>query len=71
MAVSGTCTSAAGEKSRPPRMPILADEEEGHCDRDRKVLKLLAAAGWQPFVVWECHTRNRDELRNRLVNFLA
>jgi len=46
-------------------------KRKGNCDRDRKVMKLLSAAGWKAFAVWECQTRNPDELRTRLVNFLA
>ena len=46
-------------------------KRKGNCDRDRRALKSLSAAGWKAFIVWECQTRNPDELQTRLVNFLA
>ncbi|MBL8537517.1 MAG: DNA mismatch endonuclease Vsr [Hyphomonadaceae bacterium] len=39
--------------------------------RDRRVLRALRAAGWRALVVWECQTRNPDNLRRRLTKFLA
>lgn len=38
--------------------------------RDRAALLALEAAGWTPFVVWECETRDQETLRARLDRFL-
>lgn len=39
-------------------------------DRDGRTLHALEAADWSVFVVWECETRNIDELAKRLAEFL-
>jgi DNA mismatch endonuclease (patch repair protein) len=38
--------------------------------RDQKNLEKLAAAGWQSLVVWECATRDKNDLNRRLSSFL-
>lgn len=39
-------------------------------ERDRRNEAELRAAGWRVFIVWECETKNIDELRDRLQQFL-
>jgi len=39
--------------------------------RDREVLRQLWEAGWQVLVVWECQTKDPDQLRAILTAFLA
>jgi DNA mismatch endonuclease (patch repair protein) len=39
--------------------------------RDQKALRQLWQAGWQVLVVWECETRNAEQLRATLGAFLA
>jgi DNA mismatch endonuclease, patch repair protein len=39
--------------------------------RDAEHLASLEAAGWRPFVVWECETRDIVALRQRLCRFLG
>jgi DNA mismatch endonuclease (patch repair protein) len=39
--------------------------------RDAKVRQELKELGWQVHVVWECETRNLDELRDRLGKVLG
>jgi DNA mismatch endonuclease, patch repair protein len=39
--------------------------------RDAEALGSLAEAGWKALVIWECETRNRDELLSRLRTFLT
>lgn len=40
-------------------------------DRDRRNEAELRAAGWQVLVVWECDTKNTEQLRDRLRQFLG
>ncbi|MGO9672657.1 MAG: very short patch repair endonuclease [Methylocella sp.] len=39
--------------------------------RDARVRAELAAAGWETMTVWECETKDAEDLRARLVAFLA
>ncbi|MEQ8268762.1 MAG: DNA mismatch endonuclease Vsr [Parvibaculum sp.] len=39
--------------------------------RDKRVLAELAALGWRPLVVWECETKDRDSLTDRLIGHLG
>jgi DNA mismatch endonuclease (patch repair protein) len=39
--------------------------------RDRQALTRLWQAGWQVLVVWECETKDPEQLRARLSAFLA
>jgi DNA mismatch endonuclease (patch repair protein) len=39
--------------------------------RDRTVIEQLAAAGWQTLIVWECETKTKETLMNRLRAFLG
>jgi DNA mismatch endonuclease (patch repair protein) len=39
--------------------------------RDHVNLKRLKAAGWKPFVVWECATRTEGKLSGQVRAFLA
>ena len=38
--------------------------------RDKKNLRRLRKEGWEPFVVWECQTRDLEKLIARLAAFL-
>ena len=37
---------------------------EGNQARDRRILPELLAMGWTPLIIWECETRNPDNLRH-------
>lgn len=39
-------------------------------DRDERVVAKLLGSGWAVLTVWECETRNADDLRARLCKFL-
>lgn len=39
--------------------------------RDARTAAELEAAGWEVLVVWECETKDRDALRDRLDSFLS
>jgi len=40
-------------------------------ERDNAAVAALKGAGWSTLVVWECETRNRDELSDTLRTFLG
>ncbi|CAN7737716.1 very short patch repair endonuclease [Rhizobium leguminosarum] len=40
-------------------------------ERDNAAIAALRGAGWSTLVVWECQTRNRDELSDTLRIFLG
>lgn len=39
-------------------------------ERDEAALRALIDEGWSPLVVWECETRDRDQLERTLTQFL-
>lgn len=39
--------------------------------RDRRQMSELSALSWQTMIVWECETKDKEELRERLVEFLG
>lgn len=41
-----------------------------NAERDAEQLAALQAAGWQVLTVWECETKDRAALENRLADFL-
>lgn len=43
---------------------------DGNVRRDKANLEKLAALGWRVLVIWECETRNREQLILRLQEFL-
>jgi len=43
----------------------------GNRERDREHIRELKRSGWNVLVVWECWTRDRDHLRERLLRFLT
>lgn len=40
-------------------------------ERDGRTLEALRALGWDALVVWECETKDKDALRERLKTFLT
>lgn len=44
---------------------------EGNKRRDETNQERLRAMGWDFLVVWECELKNRDDLANRIRNFLG
>ena len=38
--------------------------------RDTRVRRLLRGQGWQVLVIWQCQTRNHDQVAKRLQEFL-
>lgn len=44
---------------------------ETNRERDERSLVLLAELGWDVLVIWECQTKNREELQVRIGEFLG
>ncbi len=40
-------------------------------NRDKVIQKKLRAEGWTPLIIWECQTKNQDELISIILNFLV
>lgn len=63
-----TCRDGRSPKSNEGYWnPKLARNKE----RDAAHQAALRAAGWDLLVLWHCETKNEDELRERLSEFLA
>ena len=58
---------------RPPATHTRFWKEKFACNaaRDQAALRALWQAGWQVLVVWECETKDPDQLRALLAAFLA
>jgi DNA mismatch endonuclease (patch repair protein) len=39
-------------------------------ERDKRNISALTKLGWKILIVWECQTRNRDQLQSLLRKFL-
>lgn len=44
---------------------------ETNRERDERNLALLAELGWDVLIIWECQTKNREELQARIGEFLG
>jgi DNA mismatch endonuclease, patch repair protein len=44
---------------------------EKNVERDGKHFRSLAELGWHVLIVWDCETKNHDNLRQRLTAFLS
>lgn len=45
-------------------------KRRSNVERDLRNQKSLRQQGWRLMIVWECETRNLDQLKKRLVTFL-
>jgi DNA mismatch endonuclease, patch repair protein len=43
----------------------------GNVERDTASLKKLTEMGWDVMIIWECETRNMDQLIERICSFLG
>lgn len=62
------CRFAYSPKSNPA---FWEAKFAGNVRRDRLALEQLQALGWQTLVVWECETRDRQDLECRLASYLG
>lgn len=47
-----------------------AAKQRRNLQRDKQNIRVLRRLGWKVLVVWECQTKDREELRKRVVGFL-
>jgi len=52
------------------RREFWQTKRSGNVKRDQDVVAMLRAQGWQVVVVWECETRDREKLAERLSRLL-
>lgn len=62
-----SCRLARLPKSR---LDFWVPKLTANAKRDRRNLRLLAKAGWEVLVVWECQMKDKERLRNILAAFL-
>jgi DNA mismatch endonuclease (patch repair protein) len=43
---------------------------ERNRERDTRNIEALAAAGWKPLIIWECETKDEENLGKRIAVFL-
>lgn len=57
-----------------PRPATNADfwsqKRMGNVERDKKNLNALKAAGWRVYTIWECETRNSQQLETAIANVI-
>ena len=63
-----TCNLARMPKSR---LDFWKPKLEGNRERDLRNQSELEAMGWRYLIVWECELRHREQLKNKLLAFLA
>ena len=49
---------------------VLGGEVRGQCGRDRRNEEALHELGWRVMVIWECETRDREAVAERIDSFL-
>jgi DNA mismatch endonuclease, patch repair protein len=63
-----SCKYARRPKSR---LGYWGPKIAGNMKRDRRVAALLEENGWRVFVAWECETKDKEKLRQRLKRLLV
>lgn len=63
-----TCSLARLPK---PKLDFWGPKLETNRKRDESNLALLAELGWKILEVWECQTKNREDLQTRVREFLG
>lgn len=61
------CKYASSPKTR---VRFWQDKFEGNVVRDRRNEEALYELGWRVMVIWECETRDREAVAERIVEFL-
>ena len=61
------CKYASSPKTR---VRFWEDKFEGNVVRDRRNEGALDGLGWRVMVIWECETRDREAVAERIVDFL-
>jgi DNA mismatch endonuclease, patch repair protein len=60
-----------GRRSPKSRLAFWGPKLARNAERDRINRRDLRHQGWQVLVIWECKTKNTDELRRMIVAFLG
>ena len=63
----GNCEHAPGAKTR---VRFWQDKFEGNVVRDWRNEEALDELGWRVMVIWECETKDREEVADRIVGFV-
>lgn len=45
-------------------------KREGNVSRDKRNLRKLRRDGWKVLIIWECQTKNKEKLKNKINTFL-
>lgn len=53
------------------RLDFWQPKLQGNRERDLRHQSELEALGWRILIVWECQMRDREQLKNKLLAFLA
>lgn len=61
------CALARLPKSR---VEFWTEKLEGNRKRDARKIEALEATGWRVFIVWECELKNKEQLVERIRQFL-
>lgn len=61
------CKYAYKPKSR---MVFWGKKFEANIKRDREVTEQFVSSDWRQLVLWECETKNTDELAKKITDFL-
>ena len=62
------CKYASSPKTR---VRFWEDKFEGNVVRDRRNEEALHELGWRVMVIWECETRDREAVAERIVEYLG
>jgi len=62
---------ARGAREPKSNVDYWAAKVRRNRERDAKTIAALHDAGWKVLIVWECETKDRDQLTNRLSQFLT
>jgi DNA mismatch endonuclease, patch repair protein len=52
------------------RIEFWQAKRTGTVERDRRAIEQLTTLGWESLIVWECNTKNTEDLRATLIDFL-
>jgi DNA mismatch endonuclease (patch repair protein) len=47
-----------------------SQKRKGNVERDKKNTRALKASGWRVYTIWECETRNSQQLEIRIRKFI-
>ncbi|MCW5775653.1 MAG: DNA mismatch endonuclease Vsr [Phycisphaeraceae bacterium] len=61
---------ARGRSEPSTRRAFWRAKFAGNVERDRRAVRALRREGWRVLVVWECQTRDMEQLRRQLARFL-